>query len=133
MRNFIFLSLLSCTSVVINQPPGHVVASENHVYNGKRQLEKGHCRQAIEQFNKAIEKDPTNFQAYYWRGVAYGMCSDCNNAIRNLEISIKYKPSNVWDSRIKTTIGLCQDIGKGKGKGKNKGPDFSITFQWLWE
>ncbi len=126
MRNFTFLVLLSCTTVV-SQPPGHVVASENHVANGKKHLEKGHCRQAIAQFNKAIEKDPSNFQAYYWRGVAYGMCGDCNNALRNLEMSIKYKPSNVWDSRIKTTIELCQNISK------NKSPDFSITFQWLWE
>lgn len=131
MRYFIFLILISCTTVVVNQPPGHVVASQNHVENGKKQLEKGHCKQAIEQFNKAIEKDPTNFQAYYWRGVAYGMCGDCDDAIKSLEISFKYKPSNVWDSRIQIAMDLCKS-GK-KGKGKKDKSDFSITFKWLWE
>jgi Flp pilus assembly protein TadD len=54
----------------------HKVASVNHLENGKKQLEKGHCKQAIEQFDKALEKDPTNFQALYWKGVALGMCGD---------------------------------------------------------
>jgi len=121
--------------VVVNEPPGHKVASENNLMNGKKQLEKGHCKQAIHEFNKAIEKDPTNFQAYYWRGIAYGMCGDCDNAIRSLEISFKYKPSEIWESRIETAINLCKSYNKAKGKGKYKGKeaDFSITLKWLWD
>jgi len=125
MRNFIFIFAISCSSVVINQPPGHTVASENHLLNGKKQLEKGHCKQAIKQFDKAIEKDPTNFQAYYWRGIAYGMCGDCNSLLINLETSKKYKPSDIWEDRINIAINLCSS--------KKQKKDFSITFKWLWE
>lgn len=107
MRNFIFIFAISCSSVAVNQPPGHIVASENHLLNGKKQLEKGHCKQAIKQFDKAIEKDPTNFQAYYWRGIAYGICGDCNSLLMNLETSRKYKPSDIWEDRINIAINLC--------------------------
>lgn len=132
MRNFIFIFIISCSSVVINQPPGHVVASENQLNNCKKQLEKGHCKQAIEQCNMAIEKNPSNFQAYYWRGVAYGMCGDCDNAIKSFEISLNYKPSDVWIDRINFSINLCKE-GYSKGKGKKQKADFSITLKWLWE
>jgi tetratricopeptide (TPR) repeat protein len=130
----ILLFLFSCSTAVINQPPGHKVASVNHLENGKRQLEKGHCKQAIEQFDKALEKDPTNFQALYWKGVALGMCGDYSSAIKILEVSIKYKPSNIWDERINIAISICNERLSLKGKGKKaKSRDFSIVLKWLWE
>jgi len=36
----ILLFLFSCSTVVIDQPPGHKVASVNHLENGKKQFEK---------------------------------------------------------------------------------------------
>jgi hypothetical protein len=62
------------------------------------------------------------------------MCGDYSSAIKILEVSIKYKPSNIWDERINIAISVCNERLSLKGKGKkDKSRDFSIVLKWLWE
>jgi hypothetical protein len=62
------------------------------------------------------------------------MCGDYSSAIKILEISIKYKPSNIWDERINIAISICNERLSLKGEGKKaKSRDFSIVLKWLWE
>ena len=62
------------------------------------------------------------------------MCGDCSSAIRILEISIKYKPLNIWNERINIAISICNERLSLKGKGKKaKSRDFSIVLKWPWE
>jgi len=100
--------ITSCSEggITINRPPGLIIASENAVENGKKQLSKGHCKQAIHEFNKAINKNPANFEAIYWLGVAEGMCGYYNQAYDRLNIAIKYAPNDLWRSRVYATIGI---------------------------
>ena len=55
--------ITGCVCPLKTRPPGQAVASENHFENGLKQYEMGHYKQAIHQFEKALEKDPTNCKA----------------------------------------------------------------------
>lgn len=88
-------------------PPGLQRAAINHIRNGKNQLAKGHCRQAIHQFNQAIEKDYYNPYGHYWMGVALHNCSYYPAAIEEWYAVIRLAPGNqVWESQVRTAIGF---------------------------
>lgn len=119
MRKYIFIlfSFLiafswSCaekrTTLVIqdNRPPGLTIASEKALENGKKQLRKGHCKQAVHEFNKALEKDPRNFEALYWLGVAEGMCGYYPQSYDRLTVAVRYAPNDLWRARVYATIGI---------------------------
>jgi len=68
---FLILVVVLCGCSSSSRPPAQTVASENHFENGVKQYEKGHIKQAIHQFEKAIQKDPANYKAYYFLGLCY--------------------------------------------------------------
>ncbi|ADO44763.1 TPR repeat-containing protein [Hydrogenobacter thermophilus TK-6] len=109
---FVFFAL-SCaekTVVVKEEPksraPGMAVASGKAVENGKKQLSKGHCKQAIHEFYKALEKDPQNFEALYWLGVAEGVCGYYPQAYDRLTFVVRYAPDDIWRARVYATMGI---------------------------
>lgn len=110
MTSFFAFSCAQKTIVVKEEydrrPPGLVTASENALENGKKQLAKGHCKQAIHEFNKAVEKDPKNFEALYWLSVAEGMCGYYPQAYNRLIHVVRYAPDDVWKARVYATIGV---------------------------
>lgn len=87
------------------RPPGHVVASENNFENGVKQYERGHINQAIHQFEKAIEKNPANFRAYFYLGLCYkqkGMMETARNHFQN---AIDFNPNDEpWVMKVKAEI-----------------------------
>ncbi|WP_448588521.1 tetratricopeptide repeat protein [Thermocrinis sp.] len=87
-------------------PPGLVVASEKAVENGKKHLKRGKCDKAIREFNKALSKNPNNFEALYWLGVAEGMCGYYPDAYNRLTIALKYTPDKTWEARVNASIGI---------------------------
>ena len=82
----VFLIVSGCCTVA--RPPGQVVASENNFENGVKQYEKGHIKQAIHQFEKAIEKNPANFKAYYYLGLCYRRQGAAETAHRHFQKAI---------------------------------------------
>ena len=60
------------------------------VYNrrGIAHAEKGEHNQAIADFNKAVELDPSSANYYYNRGLAYAEKGEYDKAIADLEICI---------------------------------------------
>ncbi|MCS6956959.1 MAG: tetratricopeptide repeat protein [Aquificaceae bacterium] len=118
-KTFLLLTILltfSCsekTTVMVGDPssraqvpPGLVVASDRAVDNGKKHLRKGNCDKAIKEFNKALDKDPRNFEALYWLGVAEGMCGHYSRAYDRFLLAFKYSPDKGWQARVYATIGL---------------------------
>lgn len=110
-----FIFLLSCaekTTVVVGdtapppRAPGLAIASEKAVENGKKHLRKGNCRKAIHEFEKALDKNPSNFEALYWLGVAEGMCRYYSRSYDRLMIALRYSPNEGWKARVYATIGL---------------------------
>lgn len=107
--------LLSCaekTTVVVgdtappSKAPGLVIASDKAVENGKKHLRRGNCRKAIHEFEKALNKNPSNFEALYWLGVAEGMCGYYSRSYDRLVVAVRYSPDNLWQARVYATIGL---------------------------
>jgi tetratricopeptide (TPR) repeat protein len=108
------LFIFSCSTTVAvgesprseGRPPGLIIASEKAVENGKKHLRKGKCDKAIHEFNKALAKNPNNFEALYWLGVAEGMCGYYSTSYDRLMLALKYSPNKGWEARVNATIGL---------------------------
>jgi len=105
-----------CTSV--SRPPGQVVASENNFENGIKQYEKGHIKQAIHEFNKAIEKDPANFKTFFYLGLCYKQQGAMEIAHKHFQKAIDLNPNDEsWVMKVKVEM---KSAGPGKEKGKGK-------------
>jgi Tfp pilus assembly protein PilF len=67
----VVLFIFSCSATMAvgesprseGRPPGLLIASDKAVENGKKHLSKGKCDKAIHEFNKALAKNPNNFEA----------------------------------------------------------------------
>lgn len=119
MKSLILLMLVAlviggCSSAT--RPPGQVVASENNFENGVKQYERGHVKQAIHQFEKAIEKNPANFKAYFYLGLCHRQRGTLKAARKNFQKAIDLNPNDEsWVMKVKTEM---QAPGPKKGKKK---------------
>lgn len=110
----ILLIIGGCCAVT--RPPGQTVASENNFENGVKQYEKGHIKQAIHQFEKAIEKNPANFKAYYYLGLCYKRQGVAETAHTHFQKAIDLNPNDeAWVMKVKDEMGAT-----GHEKGKKK-------------
>lgn len=112
-----FLGFLSCSSrhvvmVKKSSPParaknyGQKVASGNHVESEKKFFYKGKFRKALQEFNKAIDKDPNNYEAFYYRGLAFQKIGDFKKSIPSFEMAIELnKGDKLWVSEIRVFLG----------------------------
>lgn len=107
--------------------PGQVIASENNYENGVKQYEKGHYDQAIHEFEKAIEKDPTNYKAYYYLGMSHEGEGALNMALSYLQKALGLSSKDTfWAAKIQAQINTMtqeqenSNQEKAKGKDKNK-------------
>ncbi len=108
------LIIIDCASGT--RPPGHVVASENNFENGVKQYEKGHIKQAIHQFEKAIEKNPGNFKAYFYLGLCYKHQGSMKKAHKHFQKAIDLNPDDEsWVIKVKAEMDTAAP-GKGKKK-----------------
>jgi len=117
---FLMIGLLAgCTclfGVKSPGPPGHAVASENHFENGVKQYNMGHYKQAIHQFNKAIEKDPANFKAYFYLGRCHKQKGTLKVALKNFQKAIDLNRNDQsWVTKVKAEM---EAPGRKKGKKK---------------
>ncbi|KYK38126.1 MAG: hypothetical protein AYK18_08095 [Theionarchaea archaeon DG-70] len=104
----------SCVSGT--RPPGQVVASENNFENGVKQYEKGHIKQAIHQFEKAIEKNPGNFRAYFYLGLCYKQQRIMKTAHKHFQKAIDLNPNDEsWVIKVKAEMETAA-VGEGKNK-----------------
>jgi tetratricopeptide (TPR) repeat protein len=63
--------------------------------------ESGNAAAAMEDFNTAIELDPTRGKAYHNRGVNYAMLGEYDKALAEFDQALRYKPTyaNSWFNR----------------------------------
>jgi Tfp pilus assembly protein PilF len=112
----LFVALVLCGCSSSNRPPGQTVASENHFENGVKQYEKGHIKQAIHQFEKAVQKDPTNYRAYYFLGLCYKERHAKKTALKYLQKAIDLNPDDeLWVAKVNVEM---EPIAPKKGKKK---------------
>jgi|GEM_PF-824427 len=87
--------------------PGQVMAAQKHVDNGLKQLNKGHYKQAAEQFHLAIQKDPNNWEAHYYLGLTYQRWKRYNESMDYFRLAIDLNPRDkVWVSKVRLHIGI---------------------------
>jgi Tfp pilus assembly protein PilF len=67
--------------------------AKDYVERGLHYAKLGDHRQAIRDYNKAIELDPYYTTAYAGRGVAYFWLTDYRQAIRDFDRAIQLKPN----------------------------------------
>jgi len=114
--SFVLMVLIIAACCTVARPPGHVVASENHFENGVKHYEKGQVKQAIHQFEKAVEKNPANFKAYYYLGLCYKRQGAPKKAHRHFEKAIELNADDdVWVAKVKAEMGTA-----GPDKAKKK-------------
>lgn len=92
--------------VVQVKPSGTAVASDRALENGKKHLKNGKCKQAIHEFSKAIDRNPRNFEALYWMGVAEGMCGEYSKAYERFSVAVRFSPNEEWKARVYATMGM---------------------------
>jgi Tfp pilus assembly protein PilF len=97
------LLISGCSSS--GRPPGQAVASENNFENGVKQYERDHIKQAIHQFEKAIDKDPTNYKAYFYLGLCYKRRHSQNAALQNFQKAIELNSKDEsWVAKVKAEM-----------------------------
>ena len=94
--------------------------TEDYLKNGNERYDKGDYQWAIEDFNKAIELNPKNSEAYRGRGLAkgklknyWGALEDCNKAIElNPKDSVAYLYRGVAKSYLNDYRDAIEDYSK---------------------
>jgi len=63
-----------------------------HLRTGHSLYRKKIYREALQEFGKAIELDPNNYQAYFWRGRVYMKVKRYRESTVEFQMAIKLKP-----------------------------------------
>ncbi len=90
---------------------GRVVASQNHLKNGKKFLNRGNYAKAMHEFNKAIEADPNNWEAHYYRGITYQKWHRYRESVPEFKMAIELnKNDDIWVSRVRVSLGYSYEL-----------------------
>lgn len=78
--------------------------AESYFKSGFAHYKKGEIEQAINDYNKSIELNPSFADAYYNRGLLYQRKGMKEKAIADLEISVKLAPNHPSIPEVKKII-----------------------------
>jgi len=107
---------------------GQVIAAQNHVNNGVKQLNKGHFKQAAEQFHLAIQKDPNNWEAHYWLGLTYQRWKRYRESTDYFILAIDMNPRDkVWVSKCRMHLGITFEY-QGRFRDAEREYQLSVTL-----
>ena len=65
---------------------------KRHVAAGRKFYNKRMYNRALEEFDKAVKIDPSNFRALYWRGRVYLKMGHYDKATADFKMVVKLKP-----------------------------------------
>ncbi|MDH4223018.1 MAG: hypothetical protein OEV55_05690 [candidate division Zixibacteria bacterium] len=84
---------------------GQVIASQNHLTNGKKFYKRVNYGKALQEFNKAIIANPDNWEAHYYAGLCYQKLEHYTESIPEFEICIKFEiPDKLYLSEIRSAF-----------------------------
>jgi lipoprotein NlpI len=83
MHSWLLLTLTLCASVAPDDPA---------LASGIKALDAGDYKKAIQHFTDSLTKDPKNFEAYWYRGVAHNGLGQHAEALADCDKAIALKP-----------------------------------------
>ncbi|HXF48184.1 MAG TPA: tetratricopeptide repeat protein [Verrucomicrobiae bacterium] len=90
--------------------PGLENASRVHTRNGIRFYNRGHYRKAIQQFELALAKDPSNWEAHFYLGECYRELRDWDRCLSHYHRVRDLRPGErVWVAKVEFSIGLVHE------------------------
>jgi tetratricopeptide (TPR) repeat protein len=96
-------------------PPGQMRASAEHLETGKRKWRVGDEKNAAKAFEKAVVKNPYNFEAHYWLGVIERDHQRWEKANQHFAGAVQYCPPGRWEARIRVDWGYLFEMQNQKG------------------
>jgi len=96
-------------------PPGQVRASQEMLETGKRKWRVGDMKNAAKAFERAINKNPYNFEAHYWLAMVQRDNRQWERAGGHFTQAVKYCPQGRWEARIRVDWGYLYEIQGQKG------------------
>jgi len=110
-----------------------LAANANHMptrlYLGNNFLDNGQWKQALNQYDKVLTKDPYNPEALYNRGLALENLKRTNEEIRAWKLYLKYYPEGKWALRAVDHLNTHGDFSyRNYTIGYRRVPLESITF-----
>ncbi|HLG93296.1 MAG TPA: tetratricopeptide repeat protein [candidate division Zixibacteria bacterium] len=92
------------------ETPGLEHASRVHTRNGIRFYERRHYRKAIQQFELALAKDPSNWEAHFYLGECYRELRDWDRCLAHYHRVRDLRPvERVWVAKVEFSIGLVHE------------------------
>jgi len=86
---------------------GQTVASQKHVNNGVKHLNRGNYAKAAKEFNKAIAADPNNWEAHYYLGLTYHRWKRYHESVNSFRVAIDMnRNDNRWVSKVRVHLGV---------------------------
>lgn len=95
--------------VAESEPPGQVRASRVHTRNGIRFYERAHYRKAIVQFELAIAKNRSNWEAHYYLAECYRELREYDPCLKHYRIVLELRSEPAWVARVEYKIGWVHE------------------------
>ncbi len=137
MRNFKLkhLFVIAVISLTVVSCGGNREKSLKYVDKGVELYYKSQFGKALEYFNKAIDEDDGNFEAYFWLGNYYNNKRNYKKAIEFYNKAIELDPgfADAYANRgnakreMGDKKGACNDWKKAKQLGK---PNLDNNLRW---
>jgi uncharacterized membrane protein YhaH (DUF805 family) len=104
----------------------------DRAYNtGSAHLEQGRHREAIEEFNEAVRRDPRKAEAYYSRAFAYAELGQYEQAIQDLDEAIRLNPNDTDSYQLRgqtyQILGLFKEAERDLARARAKGNLFPFA------
>lgn len=128
------LSFSGCTTrkvVVVEKespppPPaannyGQSVASQKHVQNGIKHLNRGNYPKAAKEFDRAIAADPNNWEAHFYLGVTYQRWRHYHESVRPFRTAIELNRDDYrWVSKVRVHLGVTLEYTGNYEEARNE-------------
>jgi Tfp pilus assembly protein PilF len=96
-------------------PPGQAQAASEFLETGKRKWRVGDEKNAVKNFQKALEKNPYNFEANYWLAIVERDNHEWEKSSFHFGQAVQYCPPGRWESRIRVDWGYLFESQGQKG------------------
>jgi Tfp pilus assembly protein PilF len=96
-------------------PPGQARAAAEFLETGKRKWRVGDEKHAVKNFEKALEKNPYNFEANYWMAIVGRDNHRWEESSFHFAQAVQYCPPGRWESRIRVDWGYLFELQGQKG------------------